>query len=52
LTNGLRRAAKLGFTRAVVPAACAQDRELQEMRLMSVSQLHELVAWFGLPDME
>jgi DNA repair protein RadA/Sms len=46
----LKEAAKLGFMRAVVPAACAPDTELRDLRLMPVSQLHELVAWFGLPE--
>jgi len=46
----LKEAAKLGFTRAVVPAACASERELRDLPLMPVSQLHELVAWFGLPE--
>jgi DNA repair protein RadA/Sms len=48
----LKEAAKLGFTRAVVPAACAPDRELHDLRLSPVSQLHELVAWFGLPELD
>jgi DNA repair protein RadA/Sms len=43
----LKEAAKLGFTRAVVPAACAPAREIQDLRLTSVAQLNELVAWFG-----
>ncbi|MGB8708591.1 MAG: magnesium chelatase domain-containing protein, partial [Methyloceanibacter sp.] len=46
----LKEATKLGFTRGVVPAACAPDRQLQEIRLMPLSQLSELVAWFGLPE--
>ena len=46
----LKEATKLGFTRGVVPAACAPDRQLPEIRLMPVSQLSELVAWFGLPE--
>jgi len=46
----LREAAKLGFTRAVVPAACAPDRQLPETRLVPLSQLGELVARFGLPE--
>ena len=46
----LKEATKLGFTRGVVPAACAPDRQLQEIGLMPVSQLSELVAWFGLPE--
>jgi DNA repair protein RadA/Sms len=46
----LKEATKLGFTRGVVPAACAPDRQLQEIRLMPLSQLSELVSWFGLPE--
>jgi DNA repair protein RadA/Sms len=46
----LKEATKLGFTRGVVPAACAPDRQLQDIRLMPLSQLSELVAWFGLPE--
>lgn len=46
----LKEVAKLGFMRAVVPAACAPDRELRHLRLMPVFQLHELVAWFGLSE--
>ena len=47
----LKEATKLGFTRGVIPAAaCASDRQLPEIRLMPVSQLSELVAWFGLPE--
>jgi DNA repair protein RadA/Sms len=46
----LKEATKLGFTRGVVPAACAPDRQLPEIRLMPLSQLSELVAWFGLPE--
>jgi DNA repair protein RadA/Sms len=46
----LKEAAKLGFMRAVVPAACAPDRELRHLRLMPVFQLHELVAWCGLSE--
>ncbi|MGB0057178.1 MAG: DNA repair protein RadA, partial [Methyloceanibacter sp.] len=46
----LKEATKLGFTRAVVPAACAPDRQLAEIGLAPLSQLSELVAWFGLPE--
>ena len=46
----LKEATKLGFTRGVIPAACASHRQLPEIRLMPVSQLSELVAWFGLPE--
>jgi len=48
----LKEATKLGFTRAVVPAACAPDRQLAEIRLMPVAQLSELVAWFGRSQQE
>jgi DNA repair protein RadA/Sms len=43
----LKEAAKLGFARAVVPAACAPDRELKDLRLTPLSQLGDLVALFG-----
>jgi DNA repair protein RadA/Sms len=46
----LKEATKLGFTRAVVPAACAPDRQLAEIGLAPLSQLSELVASFGLPE--
>jgi DNA repair protein RadA/Sms len=46
----LKEATKLGFTRGVVPAVCAPNRQLREIRLMPVSQLSELVVWFGLPE--
>jgi predicted ATP-dependent serine protease len=46
----LKEATKLGFTRAIVPAACAPDRQHQEISLMPLSQLSELVSWFGLPE--
>jgi len=46
----LKEATKLGFTRAVVPASVAPDRQLAEIRLMPLSQLSELVAWFGRPE--
>ncbi|MGB2932057.1 MAG: DNA repair protein RadA [Methyloceanibacter sp.] len=46
----LKEAAKLGFTRAMVPAAGTPDRELKDLRLIPVSQLSELVASFGAPD--
>jgi DNA repair protein RadA/Sms len=48
----LKEAAKLGFAQAVVPAACAPDRELQDLRLVRVSKLEDLVAWFGRPPEE
>jgi DNA repair protein RadA/Sms len=46
----LKEAAKLGFSRAVVPLACAPDREPRELQLMAIPQLNELVAWFGAPE--
>ncbi len=46
----LKEAAKLGFTRAMVPAAGAPDRELRDLRLIPFSQLSELVTSFGAPD--
>jgi len=46
----LKEATKLGFTRAVVPASIGPDRELAEIRLMPLSQLIELVAWFSRPE--
>ena len=46
----LKEATKLGFTRAVVPASVAPDRELADIRLMPLSQLSQLVAWFGRPE--
>jgi DNA repair protein RadA/Sms len=48
----LKEAAKLGFTRAVVPAACMPDRELKDLRLTPLSQLGDLVALFGATDRE
>jgi DNA repair protein RadA/Sms len=46
----LKEAAKLGFSRAVVPAATlAGDRAVEGITLGPVSQLEELVAWFALP---
>ena len=46
----LKEAAKLGFASAVVPSTCAAQADA--IRLMPLSQLHELVAWFGLPEAE
>lgn len=46
----LKEAAKLGFARAVVPAAFAPDREVEGLALMPLAQLEELVAWFGTPE--
>ena len=44
----LKEAAKLGFTRAAVPAAVGEgDRETKDMRLLPLSQLDKLVALFG-----
>ena len=49
----LKEAAKLGFSRAVVPAAAGEgDREAREIRLLPLSQLEELVALFGAPAIE
>jgi len=45
----LKEAAKLGFARAIVPAASLTgDREKEGIVLNPVSQLDELVAWFAL----
>ena len=43
----LKEAAKLGFVRAVVPASLAPDRQIPDIGLMPISQLDELVGWFG-----
>ncbi len=48
----LKEAAKLGFTRAVVPAACTPDRELKELQLTPLAQLGDLVALFGATERE
>jgi DNA repair protein RadA/Sms len=48
----LKEAAKLGFNRAVVPAACKPDRELKDLRLTPLAQLGDLVALFGATDLE
>jgi DNA repair protein RadA/Sms len=49
----LKEAAKLGFTRAAVPATASEgDREAKIMRLLPLSQLEELVALFGAPVVE
>jgi DNA repair protein RadA/Sms len=49
----LKEAAKLGFARAVVPAAAGEgDREVKELRLLPLSQLDELVALFATPPVE
>jgi DNA repair protein RadA/Sms len=46
----LKEAAKLGFARAILPAASLSgDREAEGIALNPVSQLDELVAWFALP---
>jgi len=45
----LKEAAKLGFARAILPAASLSgDREMEGIALNPVSQLDELVAWFAL----
>jgi DNA repair protein RadA/Sms len=49
----LKEAAKLGFARAVVPAAAGEgDREVKDLGLLSLSQLDELVALFGTRPVE
>jgi len=48
----LKETAKLGFTRAVVPAACAPDRELKDLQLTPLAQLGDLVALFGATERE
>jgi DNA repair protein RadA/Sms len=48
----LKEAAKLGFTRAVVPAACTPDRELKDLQLTPLAQLGDLVALFGAIERE
>ena len=49
----LKEAAKLGFSRAVVPAAAGEgDREVKDLRLLPLSQLEELVALFATPSVE
>ena len=46
----LKEAAKLGFTGAALPAAANEaNREARALRLLPLSQLDELVAWFALP---
>ncbi|MFO7478933.1 MAG: DNA repair protein RadA [Methyloceanibacter sp.] len=46
----LKEAAKLGFARAVVPQSVIEgDRQAKELRLLPLSQLHELVVLFGAP---
>ncbi len=45
----LKEAAKLGFTSAIVPSACERDYQGPDIRLLPLSRLDELVAWFGLP---
>jgi DNA repair protein RadA/Sms len=44
----LKEAAKLGFTRAVVPAACDRDRQTPDITLTPLTELGDLVALFGL----
>jgi DNA repair protein RadA/Sms len=49
----LKEAAKLGFARAVVPAAAGEgDREVKDMRLLPLTQLEELVASFATRSVE
>jgi DNA repair protein RadA/Sms len=49
----LKEAAKLGFTRAVLPQAATEgDREAKEMRFLPLAQLEELVALFRAPSVE
>ncbi len=43
----LKEAAKLGFARAVVPAAHEPERQARSIALQPLSQLSELVALFG-----
>jgi DNA repair protein RadA/Sms len=47
----LKEAKKLGFARAAVPAVAA-EREADGLRLVPISQLDELVGWFGGPSGE
>jgi len=49
----LKEAIKLGFSRAVVPAAASEgDWKAKEIRLLPLSQLEELVALFVTPSVE
>jgi DNA repair protein RadA/Sms len=49
----LKEAAKLGFARAMVPAAAGDgDREAKDMRLIPLAQLEDLVALFATPSVE
>jgi DNA repair protein RadA/Sms len=49
----LKEAAKLGFARAVVPAAAGEgDRAVKDMRLLPLTQLEELVALFATRSVE
>jgi len=49
----LKEAAKLGFARAMVPAAASEgDRKVKDMRLLPIAQLEELVALFATPSVE
>ena len=46
----LKEAAKLGFARAMVPAAASEgDRKVKDMRLLPIAQLEDLVALFATP---
>jgi DNA repair protein RadA/Sms len=49
----LKEAVKLGFSRAVVPAAAGEgDQAVKEIRLLPLSQLEELVVLFATPSVE
>ena len=49
----LKEAAKLGFARAMVPAAASEgDRKVKDMRLLPIAQLEDLVALFATPSGE
>jgi len=46
----LKEATKLGFDRAILPAASLSgDRKAGGIAFNPISQLDELVAWFALP---
>ncbi len=45
----LKEAAKLGFTRAVVPASLERGRDAPDITLVPIGQLGELVALIGAP---
>jgi DNA repair protein RadA/Sms len=48
----LKEAKKLGFTKAVVPAACEPGQETAGIALAPLTQLSELVVMFELPATE